>query len=182
MRKKSKENFKSFTAQSSSLWHNPRIAWEDMAFAIAGVDEITSKYGRLKYSDEQRYRKPVVKYTRWQIEKLCLEREWDTEPVLRHHPDFLDKLAELAVHEATSSELCRRCKGKGYISTGYMVIDCFNCLGSGVLKRTEKFRARFVGLDLRQWRRTWQGRFRREILGIFDGFEDDLQKALNRRL
>ena len=182
MRKKSKENFKSFTAQSSSIWHNPRVAWEDMAYALAGVDDITSKYGRLKYADERSFHRQLVKWTRWRIEQLCLEREWDTEPVLRHHPIFFKRLAELAVHEATASELCRRCKGKGWISTGYTMIDCFSCLGSGVLKKTEKFRARFVGISRQKWQETWKDRFRREILGIFDVFEYDIQRALRKRL
>ena len=182
MRKKSKENFKSFTAQSSSIWHNPRIAWEDMAFALAGVNDITSKYARLKYADERSFHKPLVKYIGYRIDKLCLERGWLTETILRIHPDFLDRLAELAVHEMTASELCRKCKGKGTIYTGYTAIDCFHCLGSGVLKKTETFRARYVGLSLRQWRETWQMRFRGDILGSFDVFEYDIQRALRRRL
>ena len=153
-----------------------------MAFALAGVNDITSKYARLKYADERTFHKPLVKYIGYRIDKLCLERGWLTEVILRIHPDFLDRLAELAVHEMTSSELCRKCKGKGTIYTGYTAIDCFHCLGSGVLKKTETFRARYVGLSRQQWQATWKDRFRRDILGIFDVFEYDIQRALRRRL
>ena len=94
----------------------------------------------------------------------------------------MPRLAELAVHEMTSRELCRKCKGKGTIYTGYTAIECFHCLGSGVLKKTEAFRARYVGITKAAWLRLWRDRFRGDILGIFDVFEYDIQRALRKRL
>ena len=173
MRKNSKENFKSLTAQSSTIWHNPRRPWEDMAYVLGGVDNITSKYVRLKYVREESQWEYVTRF----VYKNILMKGWkfinESIPV---------RLAMLAVHEATGADMCRKCKGKGIISTGYTVIDCFVCEGSGVLKKTEAYRAKYIGVNLRTWKRIWQLRFRREVMGIFDIFEYNIERALRRRL
>ena len=179
MRKRSKENFKSLTAQSSSIWINPRRPWEDMCFALAGMDEIVSKYARLKYVGEERYYGDVWRYVYYEVLKTAKDQGW---PQFRKGPNFPVRLAELAVRESTMSELCRKCNGKGYIATGYTRIDCFSCDGSGALKRTEKFRARFMGMNVSKWRNIWRDRFRRDVLGVLDVFEFEIGRQLGKRL
>ena len=182
MRKRSKENFKSLTAQSSGMWINPRRPWEDMAYALAFMDPIVSKYARLKYVGEMRYYSDIWRYVYWEIRKIGKAQGWQSFSKRRQGEAFAVRLAELAVKEATMSDLCRRCNGKGYIPTGYARIDCFSCEGSGTMKRTEKFRAKFMGISGRAWRYTWRDRFRREILGILDVFETEITHQLGKRL
>tara|TARA_R110002020_G_scaffold475930_3_gene714633 strand:+ start:7681 stop:8115 length:435 start_codon:yes stop_codon:yes gene_type:complete len=144
-----------------------------MAYVLGGVDEITSRYCRLKYVGEEGHEKKLLYY----VYKEIMKYGWTF-----NDENFPMKLAELALREATMSDLCRRCNGKGYVSTGYKSMDCFSCLGSGVLRRTDKFRARFMGVSGQKWRSLWRERFRREVLGIFDVLETELGNALRKRL
>ena len=179
MRKRSKENFKSLTAQSTNIWINPRRPWEDMAYALAGMDAMVSKYARLKYAGEERYYGDLWRYVYYEILSLAGRKKWTFKMTGDYFPV---RLAELAVRESTMSDLCRKCNGKGYISTGYTRMDCFSCEGSGALKRTEKFRARFMNISSRGWRYTWRDRFRRDVLTILDGFEHEIEYQLGKRL
>jgi hypothetical protein len=144
-----------------------------MAYVLGGVDEMTSRYCRLKYVGEEGHERRLWHY----VYKEIMKYGWKFRD-----EDFPIRLAELALREATMSDLCRRCNGKGFISTGYKTMDCFSCLGSGVLRRTDKFRARFMNVSGQKWRSLWRERFRREVLGIFDVFEDELDRALRKRL
>ena len=186
MRKNSKENFKSITAQSSSIFHNPRRSWEDMCLALAGMDAMTSKYARLKYAGEYRHYGDVWRYVYWQIGKIGKEQGWrfgDNRPRYRRTAEgFAVKLAALALQESVGSDRCRRCNGRGTIHTGYKSMDCFSCEGSGVLKKTEAYRAKFMGIHRNNWDRLWRYRFRQHILGIFDVFEYEISKQLDKRL
>ncbi len=143
------------------------------------MDEIVSKYARLKYADEDRYYGDVMRYVYWEILKLSKNKNWSFKMTGDYFPA---RLAELAVRESTMTDLCRKCNGKGYISTGYTRVDCFSCEGSGTLKRTEKFRARFMGITLRGWKYTWRDRFRKEVLSIMDVFEYEIDRQLGKRL
>ena len=173
MRKNSKENFKSLTAQSSSAWHNPRRGWEDVAFALAGASRVASKYARLKYVGEMHHEPFVLEYVFGEIKKFGWKYPHIVFPTL---------LAELAVRESTLSDLCRKCNGKGWLSTGYKRMDCFSCEGSGVLRRTDKFRAKFVRISGQAWRARWRYRFRQNVLGIFDVLEYEIEESLRKRL
>ncbi len=173
MRKNSKENFKSLTAPSSSVWHNPRRAWTDVAYALAGASRPASKYARLKYVGEMNHEGYLLKYVYKEIKKFGWKYPHIMFPIL---------LTELAVREATMSDLCRRCNGKGWIPTGYKKIDCFSCEGSGVLKKTDKFRAKYVRIHPVNWSKVWRLRFRQHVLGIFDVLEFEIEEALRKRL
>ena len=190
MRKNSKENFKSLTAQSSSIFHNPRRSWEDMCFALAGLDRITARYARLKYANETSHYTELSNYVCKEIVKIAKEQGWKHRPRWSRPNDlpvdvggdFAFRLAELALQENVGSDRCRRCNGRGTIHTGYKSMDCFSCEGSGILKRTETYRAKFMGLNRVTWERQWKHRFRQHILGIFDVFEFEISKELERRL
>lgn len=177
MRKRSKENLKSLTPLSSSIWINPRRPWTDICFALAGTERIVSNYARLKYAGEDRYYGDVWRYIFYKIKKISKENKWEYP-----NEHFLVRLAELAVQESIRSDMCTRCNGKGYVATGYTRIDCFSCDGSGKLKRTERYRFRFMNTPERTWYRHWRVRFRREVLGIVDVFEGEIDRALHRRL
>ena len=175
MRKRSKENFKSLTPPSPSIWKefNPRVSWEEMAMVLSYVPDIVSKYARLKYALDMTCTPKVM----FHIHKHIAKFDWS----MNHCPkDFHRKLSELAVHEATMSDVCSRCNSKGYVSTGFKYIQCWACDGSGVLIRTEKFRAKYMGVTERNWHRKWKRRVRRDIMSEFQEFEFKLDDALRR--
>ena len=190
MRKNSKENFKSLTAQSSSIFHNPRRSWEDMCFALAGLDRITARYARLKYANEKSHYTELSSYVCKEIVKIAKEQGWKHRPRWSRPNDlpvgvdgfFAFRLAELALQENVGSDRCGRCNGRGTIHTGYISMDCFSCEGTGILRRTEAYRAKFMGMQKSMWDRLWKYRFRRHVLGIFDVFEFEISKELDRRL
>ena len=190
MRKNSKENFKSLTAQSSWIFHNPRRPWEDMCFALAGLDRIIARYARLKYANEMSHYTELSNYVYQEIVKIAKDQGWKHRPRWSRPNDlpmdvdgfFAFRLAELALLENVGSDRCRRCNGRGTIHTGYKSMDCFSCEGSGILRRTEAYRAKFMGIDRMTWHRLWKYRFRQHILGIFDVFEFEISKELERRL
>ena len=112
MRKNSKENFKSLTAQSSSIFHNPRRSWEDMCFALAGLDRITARYARLKYANETSHYTELSNYVCKEIVKIAKEQGWKHRPRWSRPNDlpvdvggdFAFRLAELALQENVGSE------------------------------------------------------------------------------
>ena len=173
MRRASKENFKSLNPKSATAWPSPRIPWQDMAMVLSGVDDIVSKYARLKYAGQQLYFQQILIY----VYKEILGMGWKFP-----NKDFPKRLAALALREAVMSDMCPRCNGKGEISTGMKIIECFSCDGSGILRRTEKFRASFMQMHRNWWNRRWRTRFNREIMSIFDLFENDIEVALRKRL
>ena len=149
---------------------------------------MTSKFARLKYAGEYKHYQEVWRHVYYEIAKMGKEQGWKFEhrvgPIQhrRYGQGFVVKLAELAVQESVGSDRCRRCNGRGTIHTGYKTMDCFSCEGSGVLKKTEAYRAKFIGIHRNNWDRLWKYRFRQHILGIFDVFEYEISKELDRRL
>ena len=89
-----------------------------MAMVLSGVDDIVSKYARLKYAGQQNYFIPVL----FHVYKHILGLGWKFP-----NKDFPKRLAALALREAVMSDMCPRCNGKGEISTGMKVIECFSC-------------------------------------------------------
>jgi hypothetical protein len=185
LRKYSKENIKSLTTKSSSIWHNPRMPWEDVCFAMAGLSPIVSKYARLKYANEEYYFVQVWRYVYWMIEKTANEHEWNYKKDVsgrQKYNIFIGMLAYLALIESAGSDKCGKCNGRGTLHTGYKVIECFKCGGTGKTQRTEVNRARFMQMNPRSWHRYWKRRFNHDILGIFDVFEYEIHKVLRERL
>ena len=190
MRKNSKENIKSLTVQSSRIFDNPRRPWEDICYALGGLEPIISKFARLKYAGEQRHYNDVLQHVYYEIMKMGKVQGWKHRPRFMTSTDkFMDvrgffalRLAELALQEAAGEHRCKRCHGRGIIHTGYKNIDCWNCEGTGEQKMSDKYRAKFMGISGRSWRALWRYRFRQHILGIFDVFEFEINKELARRL
>ena len=140
---------------------------------LSYVPDIVSKYARLKYALDMTCTPKVM----FHIHKHIAKFDWS----MNHCPkDFHRKLSELAVHEATMSDVCSRCNSKGYVSTGFKYIQCWACDGSGVLIRTEKFRAKYMGVTERIWHMKWKRRFRRDIRSEFQEVECKLDDALRR--
>jgi hypothetical protein len=152
------------------------------------MDRMTSKFARLKYAGERKHYQDVWKHVYHEILKMGKEQGWKFEHEVgpkkyrRSAKGFVAKLAELSLQESVGSDRCRRCNGRGTIHTGYKTMDCFSCEGSGVLKKTEAYRAKFMGLGKTRWHMSWKYRFRQHILGIFDVFEYEISKELDRRL
>ena len=96
MRRASKENFKSLNPKSPMSWPAPRIPWQDMAMVLSGVDDIVSKYARLKYAGQQNYFMPVLFY----VYKHILGLGWKFP-----NKDFPKRLAALALREAVMSDM-----------------------------------------------------------------------------
>ena len=147
---------------------------------------MTSKFARLKYAGEYKHYGDVWRHVYYEIAKMGKELGWkfgdERARYRRPSEGFVTKLAALALQEVVGSDRCRRCNGRGTIHTGYKSMDCFSCEGSGALKRTEKFRARFMNISSRGWRYTWRDRFRRDVLTILDGFEHEIEYQLGKRL
>ena len=140
---------------------------------LAHVPDIVSKYARVKYALDESSLPPILNHTYRHIGKF----NWSMNQCPK---GFHRKLTELAVHEATMSDVCSRCNSKGYVSTGFKYIRCWACDGSGVLIRTENFRAKYVGVTERNWHKKWKRRFRRDIMSEFQEFEFKLDDALRR--
>ena len=188
MRKNSKENIKSLTVQSSRIFDNPRRPWEDVCYALGGLEPIVSKFARFKYAGEERHHSDVLQHIYHEIMKMGKVQGWKHRPPCYRGANldvrgwFALRLAELALQEAAGEHRCKRCHGRGIIHTGYKNIDCWNCEGSGEQKMSDKYRAKFMGMSGQAWRMAWRYRFRQHILGIFDVFEFEIAKALHNRL
>jgi len=124
-----------------------------MAYALAGMDKIISKYARLKYAGEPSYYEDVWRYTYYRILKMGKEYGWkfgdDRIKYWRSGPNFAVRLAELAMQESVGSDRCRRCNGRGTLYTGYKTIDCFSWQVSGGQKKIELYRVKYMKIDRR---------------------------------
>ena len=154
------------------------------------MDRIIARYARLKYAGEYSHYDTISRHVYEEVVKIAKAQGWKHRPRFSRPTDlpmdvrgfFAYRLAELALQENVGSDRCRRCNGRGTIHTGFKSMDCFSCEGSGILRRTEAYRAKFMGMQKSMWDRLWKYRFRQHILGIFDVFEFEISKELDRRL
>ena len=91
----------------------------------------------------------------------------------------LQSLAELAIAEMISPEVCRACNGAGEVwdSSGQQVV-CEACAGVGRFPWSMRRRAQVVGMHGESWRVSWDRRYRR-VLGLLEEVEGRLQLLNN---
>jgi len=86
------------------------------------------------------------------------ERGWKAE----RDDERLKRCVWLAIYEVVGpSPHCPRCNGRGEVNRGYLRRLCPQCEGSCAASRSERWRARMVGVDHSSWRRRWAARYER---------------------
>jgi hypothetical protein len=80
-------------------------------------------------------------------------------------------MTRLAIAEVVSAKTCPHCEGRGEAIIGGRVMVCKHCLGARRKAWTARTRYDAIGIDKRNWERTWAPRYERWLMPIVAGLE-----------
>ena len=149
------ESLKSLTVKSPSIWGpSNRVPWTDVCMMLAKVDDIASRYGRLKYAMEYSQRSHVLR----ELLSSALKIKWNKSITKKD----IYKIVNLALEESLSPSICPKCNGRKQITVSDSVYKCDVCLGVGTRSMSDSARARYI-YGKEDHRRTRLNRFQRHI-------------------
>ena len=134
------ESLKSLTVKSPSIWGpSARIPWTDVCIALSVVSREASKYGRLKYSMEYKWRREVlmILYSR------ALKLKWNKNVKRKD----IATIVKLALDESLSPSICPKCNGRKELVVFDSIYKCDVCLGVGTRSMSDSARARYIFSD-----------------------------------
>jgi hypothetical protein len=131
------ESLKSLTVKSPSIWGpTNRVPWTDVCIILARVSDDASKYGRLKYSMEYKWRDKILRI----LYARALKIKWNKSI----SKDDLIKIVTLSLDESLSPAICPKCNGRKQVIVQDSVYKCDVCLGVGTRTMSDRARARYI--------------------------------------
>ncbi|HHS83694.1 MAG TPA: hypothetical protein ENK38_02055 [Gammaproteobacteria bacterium] len=132
------------------------LSSSDIAAALSGVSRGPYLLALAKYAGDTDVLNELVRIVTARIRVKAKRKGW--KPV---HQQQYRHMAILALQEAEATpQVCRRCHGR---NNGYIEIRkpkrqwilCPDCAGEGKWNRTDKSKARAIGVPFRDWRARW---------------------------
>lgn len=160
-----------------SLDHIPggynQIGWEDVAAALGmgNLDPLAYYLGRTKYCQDERAKQTLLNLMTQYAQFLAESNKWRTST------ERLIRLCHLACQELIESPICKKCRGTGKV----LNITCQYCNSEGYVRKSERSKYLFVGIDKRCWARRWKERYERLYSKVCDA-EHRLIKHLSKQL
>ena len=137
------ESLKSLTVKSPSIWGpTNRVPWTDVCMILARVSEDASKYGRLKYSMEYKWRDKILRILYARALKIKWNKSISKEDLI--------KIVTLSLDESLSPAVCPKCNGRKQVIVQNSVYKCDVCLGVGTRSMSDRARARYIFEDSNQ--------------------------------
>ena len=137
------ESLKSLTVKSPSIWGpTNRVPWTDVCIILARVSDDASKYGRLKYSMEYKWRDKILRI----LYARALKIKWNKSI----SKDDLIRIVTLSLDESLSPAVCPKCNGRKQVVVQDSVYKCDVCLGVGTRSMSDRARARYIFEDSNQ--------------------------------
>ena len=134
------ESLKSLTVQSPSIWGpSNRVPWTDVCMMLSKVDEVASRYGRLKYAMEYSQRSHVLR----ELLSRALKIKWNKSITKKD----IYIIVNLALEESLSPAICPKCNGRKQVTVSDSVYKCDVCLGVGTRSMSDRSRARYIFKD-----------------------------------
>ena len=174
------ESLKSLTVKSPSIWGpSARIPWTDVCIALSVVSREASKYGRLKYSMEYKWRREVlmILYSR------ALKLKWNKNVKRKD----IATIVKLALDESLSPSVCPKCNGRKELVVFDSIYKCDVCLGVGTRSMSDRSRARYIyGTDdhhntiLSRFQRTVKYNYFNTLISTIQEWEMELHRAFKR--
>jgi hypothetical protein len=131
------ESLKSLTVKSPSIWGpTNRVPWTDVCMILARVSEDASKYGRLKYSMEYKWRDKILRI----LYARALKIKWNK---IISKEDLIS-IVTLSLDESLSPAVCPKCNGRKQVIVQDSVYKCDVCLGVGTRSMSDRARARYI--------------------------------------
>ena len=131
------ESLKSLTVKSPSIWGpTNRVPWTDVCIILARVSEDASKYGRLKYSMEYKWRDKILRI----LYARALKIKWNKSI----SKDDLIRIVTLSLDESLSPAVCPKCNGRKQVVVQDSVYKCDVCFGVGTRSMSDRARARYI--------------------------------------
>ena len=173
------ESLKSLTVKSPSIWGpSARIPWTDVCIALSVVSREASKYGRLKYSMEYKWRREVlmILYSR------ALKLKWNKNVKRKD----IATIVKLALDESLSPSICPKCNGRKELIVFDSIYKCDVCLGVGTRSMSDRARARYIyGEDNKftartKYLRNIKHNYFNTIISTIQEWEMELHRAFKR--
>jgi len=173
------ESLKSLTVKSPSIWGpSARIPWTDVCIALSVVSREASKYGRLKYSMEHKWRREVLMV----LYRGALKLKWNKN-VKRND---IATIVKLALDESLSPSICPKCNGRKELIVFDSIYKCDVCLGVGTRSMSDRARARYIyGEDNKftartKYLRNIKHNYFNTIISTIQEWEMELHRAFKR--
>ena len=166
-------NLKSPSLTRQSAGHN-LWQWQDVAAALGmgQLSPLAIELGHAKYCEDDDSCQKLLQLMKEVAQQQAKVNKW------RAHKNLLPRLAQLAVYEMLSSQLCKCCRGLGITKRG---VTCTDCKGQGRQPLRAAERYHFAGIDKRNWERRWQSRYE-VVYGCLCDAESQLLSHLSWQL
>lgn len=152
------------------------LRWEAIAGALGygRVSQNASLYARVKYGRD--YGESLAMLERRMyvgpILDLALAGDWVAGQ------QRIRRLGKATLTEAINEALCGQCGGTGERTIDSKLTTCPTCSGSGHKRYSEAMRAGMLGLEVKNYQRAgWSERWR-EVMKLYDEFDQELDRAL----
>jgi len=132
----------------------------EMAGLLSGLDAHETNLVLAKYRDDEAAERALRAHVRLYAVGLALEEQWK---ITKGRP-IVCNMGALAVFEVISPGCCRRCNGTGMVFNH----ACNTCNSSGYKPASGRAKAKFVGVDEKQWRQVWNQRYERIYRYLLD--------------
>jgi len=142
------------------------------------VSREASKYGRLKYSMEYKWRREVlmILYSR------ALKLKWNKNVKRKD----IATIVKLALDESLSPSICPKCNGRKELIVFDSIYKCDVCLGVGTRSMSDRARARYIyGEDNKftartKYLRNIKHNYFNTIISTIQEWEMELHRAFKR--
>jgi ribosomal protein L37AE/L43A len=134
------ESLKSLTVKSPSIWGPVnRVPWTDVCISLSKVSRNASKYARLKYAMEYKWRGEILRI----LYGLALKEKWNKSVTKKD----LVTIVNLSLEESLSPAVCPKCNGRKQLRVLDKIYKCDVCLGVGTRSMGDSARARYIFRD-----------------------------------
>jgi len=131
------ESLKSLTVKSPSIWGpSNRVPWTDVCMSLSKASRDASKYARLKYAMEYKWRGEILSV----LYGLALKTKWHKSVIKKD----LVTIVNLALDESLSPAVCPKCNGRKQVRVYDSIYKCDVCLGVGTRSMSDSARARYI--------------------------------------
>lgn len=145
------------------------LTWEDVCFAVAGLDDPVAKSIILAKWPQQVDSIGVVHDA---AEKYAITRSerrgWGIPQ------EQVVKMAKVAASEAISPMVCPRCKGAELLE------PCERCFGGGVVSIPVRAYVSMLGISIGMWQRRYQARYAEILAWLLEKESDGLAHVMRR--
>lgn len=157
----------------------PALTAVDISASLTGLRKGETALMRVKYALDESSLPALHEAAREAACNMAEHQRWRRDAEFQRR---IAVLAELASEHVVLPNLCRRCSGRGELSSRKgVVILCLSCCGMGTREAPDAVRAKRMGLDRSSYTRTWESRLR-GLIFVLQHWEADAVRSVRRHM